>query len=257
MLDYCESCLTRLRELDGAGRSDTELAVSVAQAAETAAAGLWGLDPARLDPAVRERGDGLPDRIAGAAAKIAAARSGPHLEAARVALTRARTAAPPARDDAGPLTERIEHVTRQFEIARDRLSRVTDDGMTDAAGAVLAGFADLLAEVRRERVDAYNSWAVQRVRRAYYDLEYEQGSWNEGNVSERDARKVFIGKGRGKEEDNRGHLAEVDQTLLTPEVARIYNDVVGQLVAEMSPGAVVASETEMADPDWKRHLDEF
>jgi hypothetical protein len=73
-------------------------------------------------------------------------------------------------------------------------------------------------------------------------------SYNFG-LSEDDARKVF----------RIGRLAEIDQSLLSPEVSRVFNDVLGKLMAEMGPRALVTTEKEMGNPDLtkKRRLEDF
>ena len=249
-LDYCEACLTRLAVYDRTGRLDSEAALSVAQAVESASAGLWGLAPDRLDAAVTDRLERLPIDVKAVALKIAAVRSSPHLRAAKRLFNETLGTAP-RKSGVGPLQEKFDQVQAKLKAARQELAQVTDESQADEVGRVIGRFQTELQKARQAQIDAYNRWAVQMAKSAFDDYEsYTQ-------MDEAEARQVFKAATNHARADNRTTLAEVDQALLTPEVARIYGDVLGKLLAEMSREAVVRTEKEMADESVKLKLSRF
>ena len=249
-LDYCEACLTRLAVYDRTDRLDSEAALSVAQAVESASAGLWGLAPDRLDAAVTDRLERLPDDVKAVALKIAAVRSSPHMTAAKRLFNETLGAAP-RKSGVGKLQAKFDHVQAKLKAARQELAQITDESRADEVGRVIGRFQTQLQKARQAQIDAYNRWAVQMAKSAFDDYEsYTQ-------MSEAEARQVFKAATNHARADNRTTLAEVDQALLTPEVARIYGDVLGKLLAEMSREAVVRTEKEMADESVKLKLSRF
>ena len=243
-VDYCSACLTRLAREEEAGRLSADYAIGIAQALESSATGLWGIEPDVLDPVIAAYTERLPAQITAYSRKIAAARSEPHFVEAENLLTQASTDAPEKRNGAGPLQERYEFIERQFEEARTVLSRVVDDSesASERAGRIIGAFGDQLKITRQEQLDSYNEWALDLLDGAYR----QYMSLNE--VSQADARAIFSGRNR-----TRLSMANVDRDLLEPETARLFGTFLNRLLVEMYAQGTFDTEEELATAD-KRKL---
>ena len=239
LLQFVDNCLNRLHGLEEEKKLDTDLAVAVAQAAESASIGFWGLPAADLPDRLRTRVDAVPSRLANYVAAVAEARSQSPLARLEDLLSQAKHPV-----SGTPTWEtKIRHGTTKLEQAQKELVRIPSDSDTVAARAKsqIEAMRQLLAEYRRAQLNAYQEWAVAVSRNAFDEYNSHK------QVTDAEAIGFF----------RKHKLATVDQTLLTPEVGRVYNDVLGKLLAELNPPEVVMLESEMSATTNKKKLEDF
>jgi hypothetical protein len=230
---YIDACLSRLRKGEDLS---TQRAVAIIQAAENAVPSLWGIGPSALPPALKAKIDGYPEQIESLVAKIGKARSTSILGQIRTGLKGDAERGPDQK-----WQEKCAAIEKQLREAQVLATRLTSpDSLLDAQKLIEQRSEDL-KRCRNNQYYDYQSWVINKSDSAFraYML-YRFG------LSEADARRIF-----------RDHtLAEVDQSLLSPEVSRIFNDVLGKLTAEMGPEALVAMEKEMGTMT-KKKLEDF
>ena len=217
---YIDGCLGRLR--DGEDLS-SQRAVAIVQAAENALPAFWGLTAAPLPAELRKKIGDYPETIQRLVSRIGKVRSEPILKQIREAL-------PGEATGEGPWQEKCERIELQVQSAQLLAVQLTSPDAMQEARHLIEEKTKILRKYRNNQFYAYQVWAIDRSDGAFKAYM----SYNFG-LSETDARKVF----------RDGKLAEIDQSLLSPEVSRVFNDVLGKLTAEMGPRALVATEKEM------------
>ena len=217
---YIDLCLARLR---GGEDLSSQRAVAIVQAAENALPALWGLDAVALPAGLRKKIDDYPEAIQGLIGRIAKSRSGPILKQIRDAM---------AGDvpEEGPWQEKCDRIEQQIRAAQQLAVHLTSPEAMQEARALVESRTAILQKYKNNQFYAYQAWAIARCDQAFQKyMKYNFG------LSEADARSVF----------RESQLAEIDQSLLSPEVARVFNDVLGKLTAEMGPKELVATEKEI------------
>jgi hypothetical protein len=87
----------------------------------------------------------------------------------------------------------------------------------------------------------YQRWVIAKSTAAFNEYQSYRFTWSEDA-----ALKIF-----------KDHvLAEVDQSVLSIEVSRMFNDVANKLMAKMGPAALVRTEKEMSEAT-KQKLENF
>lgn len=227
---YIDQCLKRLQNDEDLA---SQRAVAVIQAAENALPAFWGLDARQFPADLRAKIDQYPQAIQDLVSRIGKARSGPVLEQIRQAL---------AGDVAeeSPWQEKCQQVEGQIQRAQHLVVQLSSaDAMKEAQGLIEAR-TKLLKKLRTNQYHEYQQWVISRCSRTF-DA-YMRDKW----FTEDDARKVF-----------RDHkLEEIDQSLLSPEVSRAFNDILGKLMTGMGATALVRTEHELGTAT-KRSLEDF
>lgn len=228
---YVEQCLRRLQ--DGEDLA-SQRAVAVVQAAENALPAFWGLDARQFPAELRATIDRYPQTIQDLVGRIGKARSGPVLDQIRQALAGDVAEERPWQDKCQKIEgqiQRAQHLVVQLSSA---------DAMKEAQG-LIEERTKLLRKLRNKQFSDYQQWVINRCSMTFeHYMTYNLG------LSEGDARQVF----------RENKLGEIDQSLLSPEVARAFNDILGKLIGEMGPRALVRTEHEMGITKKKR-LEEF
>jgi hypothetical protein len=230
---YIDACLDRLRQGED---PSSQRAVAIIQAAENALPGFWGVSPSALPAGLKAKVDGYPERIQALVREIGNARSAAVLKQVRDGLDGEAT-----RTEGQSWQEKCLAIENQLKGAQRLVVQlISADALAEAQKLVEKRTEDL-KRCRNNQYYEYQSWVIKKCDAAFRSyMVYRLG------LSEADARKVF------KEHA----LAEVDQSLLSPEVSRVFNDVLGKLMAELGPEALVTSEKEMGTTTKKR-LEDF
>jgi hypothetical protein len=117
----------------------------------------------------------------------------------------------------------LKNVTNTF-------SKINNSSIREQAHEYLEILQARLAKVKRDKQFDYNRWVIARCHRAF--KEYQAESF----VSDEDAVRIF------KFYD----LQRIDQSLLSPEVSRVYMEVLHKLMAKMSVDSIVWVEEQLA-----------
>jgi hypothetical protein len=217
---YIDNCLVRLRNGEDLA---SQRAVAIVQAAENALPTFWGLNAASLPEDIAKKIGDYPAAIQDLVGRIGQARS------VRV-LGQIREALAGGTEESRPWQEKCERIERQVQSAQRLVVQLTSPEAMQETQGLIEEKSKALRKYRNNQFYEYQAWAIDRCDgafRAY--MEYKFG------LSEDDARKIF-----------RDHkLAEIDQALLSPEVSRVFNDVLGKLMAEMGAPALVTTEKDM------------
>jgi hypothetical protein len=104
-------------------------------------------------------------------------------------------------------------------------------------------------DARRQQKSKYQEWVVSRCDPTFeaYKTTFTAGGYlkNKGYTSPR-ARTIF----------SESEFEKVDQSSLTPETARLFNDVLQKLLAEMNGEDAFATWKEMAEAS-KKKLEDY
>ena len=230
---YIDACLERLKK---GGDLTSQRSVAIIQAAENALPSFWGLNLSALPPELKVKFDGYPERIQSLVKEIGNARSATILGQIRDILSVDASGGADRRWQA-----KCEIFDKQLKEAQSLAAQLTSTDALMEAQKLMEKRSSDLRRCRNDQYYEYQKWVIGRGEEAFQRfMGYRFG------LSEGDARKVF----------SDAKLAEVDQSLLTPEVARIFNDVLGKLMAELGPEALVATEKGMGTTI-KKKLEDF
>lgn len=127
-----------------------------------------------------------------------------------------------------PYQAKIEELDRLLTAISQELSRVFADEKRCEYEGKMKGVASKLAECKQCQYRAYQCWAIERCDAGLKKYR----SWYRVDIP--DAKEVI---------DN--YLIEIDSTLLTPDVSRLYQDVLGKQFAELK-GETANMEIKMA-----------
>jgi hypothetical protein len=219
---YIDTCLGRL----GKGEDlASQRAVAIIQAAENALPTFWGMNVTVLPPDLKGKIDQYPERVQDLVKEIGNARSVSLLKQVHEAL----------KGDSG-LSEgqkwqvKCEAIERQLRDAQRIATQLTSTDALAEAQKLMEKRSEDLKSCRNNQYYEYQSFVIKKC-----DIVFREYMTYRFGVSERDARNMF----------KKHALAEVNQSLLSPEVSRIFNDVLGKLTVEMGPQALVNTEKEM------------
>lgn len=127
----------------------------------------------------------------------------------------------------------LENLLRECQ---QHLVEITATAPQAQAFKVLGTIQDAMVEQRRQQANAYNNWALERCQNASSSIREE---WTKTN---NDARRVF----------SESAIATVDPALLSPEVSRVYNQVLEKLMSEMGPEDAAEHERLLTETPKKR-----
>lgn len=230
---YIENCLSQLRDDKDLS---SQRAVAIIQAAENSLPALWGVGLSSLPEDLKKKIDSFPERIQTFVEKIGEARSATLLGRIRKEL---------AGDQSGIHGKTWQAICADME-KRLKNSQILAAQLSSAKSAeeaqnLISTKSDELRHCRNKQYVAYQHYVVQLCNTTFKEyMKYNTG------LSEKDAVGLFA----------KYKLAEVDQALLSPEVSRLYNDIVVKLTGEMGPEKLVKTETEMSITS-KKKLEDF
>jgi hypothetical protein len=219
---FVDGCLARL---DKGADLSTQRAVALVQAAENAIPALWGIEGSALPPELRVKIDEYPGRIETLAKEIGHARSVSVLVKIRDLL--AGGASEPADLKWQDKCSKIEGQLKEVQKIAAQLP--STDAILEAQ-KLIEDRSSKLRDYRNKQYFAYQKWVIDSCDGAF--KEYMTYTLDPND----EAAQGII---------DRYSLTKVDQSLLSPEVTRIFNDVLGKLIGKMKPAALVAVEKQM------------
>jgi hypothetical protein len=230
---YVDACLGRL----GKGEDlASQRAVAIIQAAENALPGFWGINVTVLPPELKGKIDQYPESVQARVKQIGNARSVSLLKQIHEALT--GDAAP---SEGQKWQAKSEAIERKLRDAQHLATQLTSTDALAEAQKLMEKRSEDLKSCRNNQYYEYQSFVVTKCNALFKDyMTFKLG------LSEQDARDLF----------KKHFLAEVNQSLLSPEVSRIFNDLLGKLMVEMGAQTLVKTESEMGTMA-KRKLEDF
>lgn len=215
--EYIEACLKRLESES----LDSDFALSIIQAAESTLPTLYGLKiPAsRMPPGLKKAIDGLPTIVKSSVEKISAKRSEKTLDELRKNVI--ELLAIPHDKPNGSWEKVAKLIEEKAKTVQSKISGITSSTTVSAAALEVIKVQDRLNLVRRNQYNAYQLWAVGQLNQAF--VQYNRYKWTSpgGNV----AWNILINN----------KIETIDIGLMSPDVARCYNDIVPKLLAQFKP----------------------
>jgi hypothetical protein len=224
-----------------------EKAISQLQTAEAMLGQLWGIDftVAGWPKALSDKVDAFPKAIQNHVEKVAAVKSRPFVNQIRDAAAKAKS-------------YKIEQAGNKYQKAWNHY----DHCMTDAKAAAvnisstagrkevetaLQEIGNLAVSVKRQQFDAYQKWAIDCCGDAF-------DTFNSFTTMTRDhAWQSF----------HAGNLDQIDQSILAPDVSRMFNDIMSKLTMDAKghmwgmDGANVFSMQKQCAEATKKKLEDF
>ena len=137
-----------------------------------------------------------------------------------------------------PYQEKIDHINETLSVISQKLTGVFDLSARNRLECEIKKAAIKLGECRQAQYKAYQSWAIDRCKAGMDKYK----SWHRVDIV--DAEHVVY-----------TYLIEIDSTLLSPDVARLYQDVLGKQFEELKDHTVEV-EMDLAKHA-KRQLSDF
>jgi len=233
-----------IRNLGDAVERNPVKAFSIIQTAETTLGHLWGLDLAALPVAVRTRIDRYPEELNAMVERLNEKKSGPLLKQTQelaiefAKLSAAPYQAPQAKD--GPIQTLIMQREQLMQDAQRLTLQTVGSTARQSAEKLLVLMQHALAINRREQFDRYQKWVVSQIFPAFNSYK------NKKFVLDGDVQKWF----------DDYSFATIDETLLSPGVARLFADVLGKFLIQLPAEMVVDCEKKMVESE-KVKLEKF
>jgi prepilin-type N-terminal cleavage/methylation domain-containing protein len=241
------TCLNNLKQLELCCHLHPEKAISMLQTAEATLGQLWGIDfnVAGWPQALSDKVDAYPKAIQNYVEKVAEVKSRQFVNQVSNAVAKAKS-------------YKIGQASNKYQKAWEHYDQSMSDVRVAAANisltvgrkeveAALQEIGNLAVSVKRQQFDAYQRWAVKCCEDAF-------DKYNSFTTMTRDhAWQCF----------NAGHLARIDQTVLSPDVSRMFNDIMSKLTAEAKgtawgmDGANVFSMQKQCAEAQKQKLEDF
>jgi hypothetical protein len=226
-------CVGQLELVAEEKQPDRALFASISGSTQGALSQLWAvLDslPATMQTQLKA----FPKRIAAAEAKFQDRVSAePHRRAMTV-LKAARS------NETGDHTSRIKRLIDTLEVVSVEADAIVSPRLRAELFGAIRETRRVLSDLELDRREAYQEWALQKLK-WFFD------EWNKEKVqTDYDAKRLF----------QRYGIAEIDELLLVPEVARILNRAMSAVTGELNATDASAIEYSMASTD-KRALEDF
>lgn len=216
--EYIEACLKRLES----ERLDSDFALSMIQAAESTLPTLYGLEkiPAkRMPPALKNAIDGLPTTVKFSVEKISAKRSEKALDELRKNVI--ELLAIPHDKPNGSWEKVAKLIEEKAKIVQAKISGITSPTTVSAAASEIIKVQDRLNLVRRNQYNEYQIWAIEKLNTAF--ARYNRYKWT--SPGDGIAWGILM----------ESEIQTIDIGLMSPDVARCYNDIVPKLLAQLKP----------------------
>lgn len=137
-----------------------------------------------------------------------------------------------------PYQEKIDSIGEVLSVISQKLTGIFDMETRNSLEYEIKKVSNKLGECRQAQYKAYQSWAIDRCKAGMDKYK----SWHRVDIV--DAEQVVY-----------TYLIEIDSTLLSPDVARLYQDVLGKQFAELKDHTVKV-EIDLARHE-KRQLSDF
>ncbi len=223
-VSYVDQCLDKLKDQE-LSQIPTDRAVAIVQAAEAVLPSFWGIHAGNLPQDLQRKIDAYPTAIKERVDKIGLKRSAELVRKIDEALKLAKPIG--ATEKLQLRCMAIENQVKQAQVLAAQLP--SPDLILEAQGKI----EKRTQELQKCRADQYSQYQTEVIRRR--DEAFRVYNRFNFAVSEGNAINIFHNE----------RLSEIDQALLTPEVGRLFNDVLGKLIGRLGPEALVKIEDEM------------
>ena len=227
-IKFIEICLAKLNNEKKSNRLNSDLCVSVIQAAEATLPALYGLtiEDERLPTEIKAKINELPTQCKLLVSQISTVRSLVVFEKIKDLITEGNLIDPWKKNTEGmPVYPKWQDSALAVEIVlkkiQSKLVEINSSEVVEKAGLELRGLQEKLNDIRRSQYRQYQVNVLFHLSKAF--AFYNSFKWtNLGDAKAFDALK-----------DNR--IYQIDLALISPDVARCYNDIVPKLLAQMVP----------------------
>lgn len=238
--DRCRQVDAHFARLEVETELAGERAVAVVQAAEALLPRFWGSDVAQVPAALKARIDGYPKRVSEWVAKIGAARAKGVLE--QIAKLRGEIDATRSLPEFANTRWQawIERAESRMRAAQALMTKLTTTEALDAAQAEYRQMEAKLVAWRTHQFDAYQQHCLKKCKDIFDNY---NGSWR---VDSQTALNYLKNNG----------LLRVDPSLLSTDMRRCFDDLMGKLLGEMKPHHSVEAHEELSKTK-KLKLEDF
>ena len=234
--NYVEQCLAKLvdPELE---RMDTDRAISIVQAAEAVLPSFWGIRAGTLPDELQKQIHQYPCVIKNRVNQVGLKKCAELVKRIDETLK--------VVDDLGPpppkLQDRCKVIEKQIKEAQVLAAQLPSSDKILEEQKKIEKRSLVLQNCRNDQYSKYQAEVIRRSQEAFK-------IYNSFTINPSENNAIIIFHNAG--------LAEVDQALLTPEVSRLFNDVLGKLMGRLNPEPLVQIEDEMGSAK-KLKLEDF
>lgn len=212
LVDSIDTYLARAEKLLGQGRPELGAVNIVVQAANQSLSQALGLEMSTLPESAPDTLHAFAKRIERIEARFNRIKSEPCYAEIKRYIAEAD-----AVSVCSPYQEKIETLDKSLFAISQRLAYVYDGSMRDAVEASLKTISEKQGKCRQAQYKAYQAWTIERCCKGMAKYKV----WT--RVDQVDAISVID-----------DYLIDIDSTLLTPDVSRLYHDVLGKQLAEIN-----------------------
>ncbi len=246
---------TILQSLD-ASVEQPEKAVSQLQTAEAMLGQLWGIDfnVAGWPEALSDKVDAYPKAIQSYVEIVAEVKSRPFL--AKVEAERDSAKSYVDEDNrksvlakGHPYQRAITNCDACYERAAAAAQNISSTGGRKKAETDMKTIRDIALDAKRKQFDTYQTWAVKCCKDAF-------DKYQDTNFTLSPKRLPTWASTLAKDIFDKSSLMKIDQSLLSSETSRLFNDVLGKLTALMNGQGQFDAEKRIAQTA-KMKLEDF
>lgn len=227
-IKFIEICLAKLNNEKKSNRLNSDFCVSLIQAAETTLPTLYGLtiEDGRLPIEIKAKINELPSQCKLLVSEISKVRSLVVFEKIKDLVAEGKLIEPSAKNaQDGYVYPKWQDsalaVEKVLKKIQSKLAEISSSEVVENAALEISFLQEKLNAIRRSQYREYQLNALFHLREAF--VFYNTFKWtNLGDVNALTALK-----------DN--NIYHIDLALLSPDVARCYNDIVPKLLAQMYP----------------------
>ena len=236
-ISLINSCLTQAESLLGGVNSTSDMPTisSQVQTANSLLSQIWGIDMAQLPEGMKNSASISAQRIVNIEKSFNKIRSKPAITIIISTVEEAEK----AYQDKVKITEKI---TRLIDCSKKISANITEICDRDEQKKYIDGMEAIskrIGELSKIRYQKYQEWAIDECNGAFK----KYLSWK--RVDEKDAKSVID-----------GYLLPIDQSILTPEVSALYNDILRKQYTEMTGPVVAVYQAKIASAK-KKSLEDF
>jgi hypothetical protein len=215
-----------------------EKAVSLLQTAEATLGQLWGINSAGWPTTLQAKVDQYPKDIQSHVEIVAEVKSRPAVEKLTFALADAKNY------KIGTASDKYQRALLYYDgcvsNATEAAQNISSAAGRKKADAVIKEIRDLAVDAKRKQFDIYQAWVVNVCKDAHEKF-ISWGNWGTGG---------YMGA------FDATHLTSVDQGVLAPETAHLFNDVLQEFLAKMNGDGQYWKSKDLAEVR-KKKLEDF
>lgn len=233
-IKFIEICLVKLNNEKKSNRLNSDLCVSLIQAAEATLPTLYGLtiEDSRMPTELKNKIRELPSECKLFVNEISTARSLIVFEKIKELISEGNLIDPWKKNSEGiPVYPKWQDsalaVEKVLKKIQSKLVEINSSEIVEKAGLEVKILQEKLNDIRRSQYREYQLNALNRLGKAFEA--YNGYKW----VNPGDAKAFSFLK--------ENYIHQIDLALISPDVSRCYNDIVSKLLAQMYPKSL---------PDW-------